>query len=224
MRRSDGVERYLSQEFFRRADVGFAVFDRQMRYRALNPYLAGIHGMPVRSHLGKTIHDVLGVLSEQITPALREVFASGDPIQREVVGSLPGQSRLGRWAVNYFGLRNEQGASPLVGAVVVELAKDIRVQCPADEPNPVLRSWKEIANYFGTCVKTAQRWEHLYDFPVRRLQASKGAAVFAIRSEIERWQADATIKRSPHPGGGKRRTHAITEHGALDHRLQSREL
>jgi len=41
MRRS-GMERYLSQEFFRRAEVGFAVFDRQLRYRALNPYLAGI--------------------------------------------------------------------------------------------------------------------------------------------------------------------------------------
>lgn len=196
MRRSDGVERYFSQEFFRRADVGFAVFDRQLRYRALNPYLAGIHGMPVSSHIGKTIHDVLGALSEQITPAIRDVFESGDSIRREVVGNLPGQSRQGRWAVSYFGFRAEEEASLLVGAVVVELAKDIRMHCPAVEPSPVLRSWKEIASYFGSCVKTVQRWERLYGFPVRRLQASKGAAVFAIRSEVERWQAEATINRS----------------------------
>jgi len=200
MRRSDGVERYLSQEFFRRADVGFAVFDRQLRYRALNPYLADLNGMPVSSHLGKTIQDVLGELSDQITPAVRGVFESGDSIQREVVGSLPGQSRQGRWSVNYFGLRNEEGASLLVGAVVVELAKDARAHGSGVEPSPVLRSWKEIASYFGSCVKTVQRWERLYGFPARRLQAGKGAAVFAIRSEVERWQAEATIKRSRTPG------------------------
>jgi PAS domain-containing protein len=196
MRGSDRVERYLSEEFFRRADVGFAVFDRQLRYCALNPYLADINGIPVSSHLGKTIRDVLGALSDQVTPGVRDVLESGDPVQREVVGSLPGQSRLGRWAVNYFGLRNEDGASSLVGVVVVELAKDIRVQGCAIAPSPILRSWKEIAHYFGSCVKTVQRWERLYDFPVRRLQASKGAAVFAIKSEVERWQMEATIKRS----------------------------
>jgi PAS domain-containing protein len=200
MRGSNGVERYLSEEFFRLADVGFAVFDRQLRYRALNPYLADINGISVNSHLGKTIHDVLGALSYQITPAVRNVFGSGDPIQREVVGSLPGQSRLGRWTVNYFGLRNEDETSSLVGVVVVELAKDIRVQGCAIEPSPILRSWKEIAHYFGSCVKTVQRWERLYDFPVRRLQASKGAAVFAIKSEVEQWQAEATVKRSHTPG------------------------
>jgi hypothetical protein len=185
MRGSNGVERYLSEEFFRLADVGFAVFDRQLRYRALNPYLADINGISVNSHLGKTIHDVLGALSYQITPAVRNVFGSGDPIQREVVGSLPGQSRLGRWTVNYFGLRNEDETSSLVGVVVVELAKDIRVQGCAIEPSPILRSWKEIA----------------HDFPVRRLQASKGAAVFAIKSEVEQWQAEATMKRSHTPRG-----------------------
>lgn len=200
MRRSDGLEKYLSQEFFRRAKVGFAVIDRQLRYRALNPYLAGINGIPVNSHLGKTIQDVLGTLSGQVAPAVLDVFKSGDPIQREVVGTLPGQSRFGRWTLNCFGFENEEGASQLVGAVVVELDRDIRVQCSAIQPSPVLRSWKEIAHHFGSCVKTVQRWERLYDFPVRRLQASKGAAVFAIRSEVERWQAEATIKRSRIPG------------------------
>ena len=197
MRRSDGVQRYLSQEFFRSAEVGFAVFDSQMRYRALNPHLARINGRPVSSHLGKTIHDILGALSDQVAPAIRNVFDSGTPVQREVVGSLPGQPKVGRWAVNYFGFRKQEEASLLVGAVVVELANDIRAQSPGLEPSPVLRSWKEIANYLGTCVKTVQRWERLYDFPARRLQASKGAVVFALRSEVEGWQAEATIKGAP---------------------------
>jgi len=72
-----------------------------------------------------------------------DVFESGGPIQREGVGSLADRSRLGRWAVSYFGFTNHEGVSELVGAVVVEVAKDIRLQCPAVEPSPVLRSWKK---------------------------------------------------------------------------------
>jgi hypothetical protein len=208
MRRSAIGETHLFEEFFRRADVGFAVFDSKLRYRALNRCLATMNGIPVSSHLGKTIVDVLGDLSDQITPTVQGVFESGAPVQAEIVGSLPGQSRLGRWAVNYFGISKEEGASLLVGAVVLELAKDIRQQCSAVEPTRVLRSWKEIAHHFGSCVKTVQRWERLYNFPVRRLQASKGAAVFAILSEVERWQAEATVRQSRTHGRRQTRTSA----------------
>jgi PAS domain-containing protein len=209
MRRSDPIEdvavRGLFKEFFRRADVGFAVFDRKLRYRALNPRLASMNGIPVGSHIGKTVHDVLGNLSHQIEPALLSVFNSGDPVHLEVVGSLPGQTRLGRWTVNYFGIRDCQETSLHVGAVVIEVAKDISLQNLTIEPSRALRSWKEIAQYFGTCVKTVQRWERMYEFPVRRLQASKGAAVFAIRSEVERWQAEATVKNLRKSSKGGRR-------------------
>jgi PAS domain-containing protein len=209
MRRSDRVDdvavRGLFKEFFRRADVGFAVFDRKLRYRALNPRLASMNGIPVGSHLGRTVHEVLGNLSHQVEPALLSVFNSGDPVHLEVVGSLPGQTRLGRWTVNYFGIRDSQETSLHVGAVVIELDKDIRLQRSPIEPSPVLRSWKEIAQYFGTCVKTVQRWERMYDFPVRRLQASKGAAVFAMRSEVERWQSEATVKNLRRSNRGGRR-------------------
>lgn len=209
MRRSDPIDyvavRSLFKEFFRRADVGFAVLDRKLRYRALNPRLASMNGIPVRSHLGRTLHEVLGDLSHQLEPALRSVFDSGEPIHLELIGNLPGQKRLGRWTVSYFRIRDSQESSLHVGAVVIELAKDIRLQNPPIEPSPVLRSWKEIAQYFGTCVKTVQRWERMYDFPVRRLQASKGASVFALRSEVELWQSAATVKNLRKLSKSKRR-------------------
>jgi hypothetical protein len=53
--------------------------------------------------------------------------------------------------------------------------------------NEVLRSWKEIANYVGACVKTVQRCEQHYNVPIRRLERRKGAVVFALKAEVDSW-------------------------------------
>jgi len=39
----------------------------------------------------------------------------------------------------------------------------------------------------GACVRTVQRWEQIYKLPIRRLALKKGAMVFALRSEVDRW-------------------------------------
>jgi hypothetical protein len=51
----------------------------------------------------------------------------------------------------------------------------------------MLRSWKDISNYVGACVKTVQRWEENYNLPIRRLERSKGASVFALKAEVDSW-------------------------------------
>ena len=51
--------------------------------------------------------------------------------------------------------------------------------------NEVLRSRKEIANYVGAFVKTIQRWEQHYNFPIRRWKRNKGAAVFALKADVD---------------------------------------
>jgi hypothetical protein len=49
-----------------------------------------------------------------------------------------------------------------------------------------LTSWKEIAQYIGKGVRTAQRWERLAELPVRRLN-QQPSSVFAFTEEIDRW-------------------------------------
>lgn len=51
----------------------------------------------------------------------------------------------------------------------------------------MLRSWKEIACHLGASVRTVQRWEREFRLPVRRLQAKRGAVVFAFTAELETW-------------------------------------
>ena len=50
----------------------------------------------------------------------------------------------------------------------------------------LLTSWKEIANYVGKGVRTIQRWENRFGFPVHRPNGDKGV-VLAIPEEIDAW-------------------------------------
>jgi hypothetical protein len=59
-------------------------------------------------------------------------------------------------------------------------------------PPFVLRSWKEIACYVRSGVRTAQRWERDLGLPVRRSCGHARGSVMAFPAELEAW-----LHRSP---------------------------
>jgi PAS domain-containing protein len=175
-------------DFFSNSNVGLAVFDEKLRYQAINPWLANVHRYSVDFHIGKTLHTILGEVASAAEPAIRRVFATGRPASNvEVGGRLPTKIAPERWVDNFFPIKNHRGEVHQVGAVVLPISAPELVQENAISPDRVLRSWKEIAGYVGACTKTVQRWEQRYNFPVRRVQASKGAVVFAISAEVNNW-------------------------------------
>ena len=190
-----GAEGLLA-DVFNNSAVGLAIFDEQLRYVAVNPRLAAMHGIPVESHLGKTLQEILGEFAFRVEPAFRQVFATGLPfLNLDVTGTLPNKPAIGHWIDNLFPTIGANGKVKHVSVAVVELRSDTKLE-PAGviheaeslhTPNEVLRSWKEIANYVGASVKTIQRWEPRYNFPIRRLEQSKGAAVFALKAEVDSW-------------------------------------
>ena len=50
-----------------------------------------------------------------------------------------------------------------------------------------LTSWKEIADYLGVTVRTAQMWEQQRGLPVHRLPGPRGR-VSAVVQELEQWK------------------------------------
>jgi hypothetical protein len=56
-----------------------------------------------------------------------------------------------------------------------------------------LSSWKELAEYLGVTVRTAQNWERSAGLPVKRLGGEKGR-VYADAAELEAWKAARTSK------------------------------
>jgi PAS fold len=195
-------ERFLN-EFFNNSNVGLATFDQQLRYRALNPCLAASHRTPAENHLGKHLQEILGDVASQVEPFIQQVFKTGSCVFNcEIVGALPTRPDAGHWISNFFPITDSNGKVVQVGAVVVELGKDVqlqRTQNPSMSAVTLLRSWKDIARYVGTCVKTVQRWEEAYQFPIRRIQPNKkGAVVFALRNEVDHWllsRAASTLGR-----------------------------
>ena len=55
------------------------------------------------------------------------------------------------------------------------------------ESSHFLNGWKEIAEYLGRGVRTAQRYERELHLPVRRPADKPRSAVLATRAEIDAW-------------------------------------
>ena len=51
-------------------------------------------------------------------------------------------------------------------------------------------SWKEIANYLKTSVRTVQRWEKDELLPVHRHAHARQDTVYAYSDEIDHWRSD----------------------------------
>ncbi len=191
----------LFADFFNSSNVGLAIFDQQLRYRMLNSCLAASNGTSADSHLGKHVREILGNVALQVEPAIQQVFDTARSVVNcEVAGALPTKPDGGHWIDNFFPMADSNGRVKQVGAVVVELGRNIQLQpthSNARSASAVLRSWKDIAQYVGACVRTVQRWEHAYEFPVRRLSPQKGAVVFASRNEVDGWLRGRLAIRKP---------------------------
>ncbi|MCU1297887.1 MAG: two-component hybrid sensor and regulator [Acidobacteriaceae bacterium] len=186
----------LLANLFDSSNVGVAVLDDQLRYLALNISLADMHGVPAECHLGKTVREILGDRACWVERGCNEVLATGRPVlSLEVAGINPSEAEAGRWVL--FPMNSEDGAVKQVCAVVVESPakvdrEEMENQSSSHAVDTMLRSWKEIACYLGTCVKTVQRWEQTYNLPVRRLKASKGSVVFSFKKELDQWMHSKT--------------------------------
>ena len=58
----------------------------------------------------------------------------------------------------------------------------------------VLHSWKEISNYTGRGVRTIQRYEVQFGFPIHRPAGSPRSAVLAFSDEIDQWLAGSPTR------------------------------
>jgi PAS fold len=185
----------LLADFFNQSTVGLAIYDDDLRYQALNPCLAEMHGVPMGLHLGRSLREVLGEFALRVEPVIKHVLSTGQPVLNfEIAGALPTRKRPERWIESFLPAKDAHGRVRQVGVVIVQLMPDTQLRQAAYSGTEMLRSWKEIAGYLGACVKTVQRWEHEYKFPIRRLRASKGAMVFALKTDVDNWLRSETLR------------------------------
>jgi PAS domain S-box-containing protein len=102
------------------APVGFAFYDRDLRYRRVNAALAALSGLSPEEHVGRRIRETLPALAPTVLPVLERVLATDAPVlDVEVKGATPTRSAPREFLASYYPIR--RGGEPIgVGAVVLE--------------------------------------------------------------------------------------------------------
>lgn len=113
---------------FNAMPLGFGVLDEQLRYRAVNKALAAMNRVAPQAHLGETTRDVIGEPAIMLEAPFRHVVLSAHPVSLEFRAKLLNRKKPSHWIVNYFPIPCAQGRVKLVGAVVVESARQDKVQ------------------------------------------------------------------------------------------------
>jgi predicted DNA-binding transcriptional regulator AlpA len=71
----------------------------------------------------------------------------------------------------------------------MSISQDLLLESSVIDRNTasVLTCWKEISSYVGKGVRTIQRWESEFGFPIRRSKPGTKSFVLAIPAEIDAW-------------------------------------
>ena len=112
------------------APVGFAFFDREMRYRLVNKELARTNGVAAERHIGRTPQEIVPSVGAEIQEALQKVMKTGHPeLDRELIGETaqaPGQVRS--WMRSWYPVCSADGRLIGVGSSVVETTEQKRAE------------------------------------------------------------------------------------------------
>ncbi|MBT8077130.1 MAG: hypothetical protein KJO31_01075 [Gammaproteobacteria bacterium] len=86
-----------------------------------------------------------------------------------------------------------------------EIQTDNNIPMRRRTDHQTLESWKSIANYLNRSVRTVRRWETYEGLPVHRHKHTRGASVYAYRSELDEWRGRKRLPQSPEPSAAETR-------------------
>jgi PAS domain S-box-containing protein len=104
------------------APVGLGFWDRDLRYVRVNEALARINERSAEDHVGRTFHDVVPQLADDLELIARGVLETGEPrIGLEMAAGTPKSPEVLRhWRASYYPVLSPVGEPIGVGAVVEE--------------------------------------------------------------------------------------------------------
>lgn len=124
-----------------RAPVGFAYFNRELRFVLINERLAEINGYSVAAHLGRTMAEILPNLAPALNEVAARILANGQPLlDHEFSGETaraPGVERY--WKGSWYPVHDERGEIIGLGAVVEEITERKRAEAALRESAAQLR-------------------------------------------------------------------------------------
>jgi two-component system sensor histidine kinase/response regulator len=145
----------LLETVYATAPVGLSFIGPDLRFVAVNEYLAAINGKPVKDHVGRTLRDVIGELSDFVEQDHRRVLESGQPLlNKEVSGTLRSSpQRLGHWLVSYYPVFGPDHAILGINGVVVDISERKRAEEAINNVQRLLDETEQIGNVGGWALQ-----------------------------------------------------------------------
>ncbi len=115
---------------YRRAPVGLAVYDRNLRILRINDALAKFNNLSPAEHVGRRVDEVVPRFGNEIARCLQQVFATGESILNvEKHRPAPGNPAVEQqFLSSYYPLQGEDGDVTAVCAVVLEVSERKRAE------------------------------------------------------------------------------------------------
>jgi len=114
----------LLEDLSKSSLVGIAICDTQLRYLKINDTLAAFNGLPPEAHIGKTVPEIIGQAASTVEPAMKSVLATGQSVMNiEVTAELPARTEEGHYVVNFLPVKDSNGKTEQVIAVVIEVTR-----------------------------------------------------------------------------------------------------
>ncbi len=113
------------------APIGFAFFDRRLRFVRVNQFLAAMNGLPVNRHLGRTVGEIFdGSMAAALEESIGKVFEDGHPVQDLELksGSENDFSQIRSWLANVYPVRTEAHIVRWAGVILVDTSERRRTE------------------------------------------------------------------------------------------------
>ncbi len=113
------------------APIGFAFFDRKLRFVRVNQFMAAMNGLSVDRHRGRTVGEVFsGSMSAALEVGIGRVFEEGQAIQDLELTSGPENdaAQMRSWLANVYPVRTEPGDVRWVGMILVDTSERRRTE------------------------------------------------------------------------------------------------
>ncbi|WP_263385828.1 EAL domain-containing protein [Granulicella arctica] len=158
------------------APVGLCFLDCNLRYVNINRRLAEMNGIPVRSHLGRTVAEVVPHIFSEAQPYLLRT------LQGEVISGVelkkPDPSACGEWRTiltSYQPARDEAGEVVGVSIAVIDITERKRSDQALQESEDHYRNMVDLNPHIpwtmspnGENTEISPRWEELTGFSPER--------------------------------------------------------
>jgi DNA-binding CsgD family transcriptional regulator len=116
-------------EVLRNSAFGLAIYDRRLRFVAVNAAVAAMDHVPVEEHLGRETSEIVGAVSRIIEPRVERAFRTGEPLNRyELSAKLPTRKDVAHWIEDFIPITDDRGRVREVGVIAVEITAQKRLE------------------------------------------------------------------------------------------------